>query len=153
FHFDLLAGSPGSALDNASRVVLTESAALRLFGRMPALGQPLRVGGRDAIVGGGIRSVRQPSFLGGAADSIVRFEVIAPWTLGPGVEADARDLWTGTDGYTFAVAPAALTEQGINARLTDLIARRMPAGERAATKVSLKAIPVAELTTRQLDAS
>lgn len=45
FEFDYLAGSPESLFQSGSDVLITREAAMRYFGRVDVIGEPLRVGG------------------------------------------------------------------------------------------------------------
>ncbi len=94
FSFELLQGDPERALASPNRVVLTETAARRLFGDTPAVGQVLcyegyPAGERELIVSGVMRDL--------PANSQFRFDYLAS-LVGVQTEADnwgsRKPIWT-----------------------------------------------------------
>src|SRR5690606_9896808 len=81
FDLPFLAGGPRSALLQPDGVLLTEQAALRLFGSTEVLGRTLSLGGNllDATVTGVLAPLPQPSHLVDSAAASLRFDLIAPW--------------------------------------------------------------------------
>jgi putative ABC transport system permease protein len=153
FDFDFLAGDARHALDDPQGVVLTESAAERLFGAEPALGQTVLVGGQvERTVTGVIASVRQPSFMGDGPDSVTRFDVLGSWSasfLGP--MWDANEFWGMFGAYTFVKLTPQARPDRLEARLAELVERRVPLEQLQGRRMVLQAFPVNELTTRGLD--
>ncbi len=72
FDFEFIVGSPQNALANPQNIVLTESAARKVFGKIPALGESLRHADKgDFQVGGVVRDL--------PTNSSIRFDAILPW--------------------------------------------------------------------------
>jgi putative ABC transport system permease protein len=150
---DFIAGDPATALADPSGVVLTKAAAERLFGSASAVGRDVLLDGkRQGVVTGVIAPLRQPSFMGAGPDSLLRFEALAHWRLSPvAAEIDGPEQWISTQGFIlFRLKPGASVD-AVNGRLEDFVARRMPADQKAMTKVELEAFPINEITTRGLD--
>src|SRR5690606_14227024 len=147
-----LAGDPRSALLQPDGVLLTEQAALRLFGSTEVLGRTLSLGGNllDATVTGVLAPLPQPSHLGDSAAASLRFDLIAPWGLYERLRsavaipaaAQSRDAapaetapppaanenWLGgycCTTYVMLRPDSRLSEATLNARLTDFAERRM----------------------------
>jgi putative ABC transport system permease protein len=152
FDFDFVAGD-ARALDTPGSVILTEEAAKRLFDDRPAVGRSLRVpDGGEVTVTGVIGPVRQPSFMGASADSVLRFDMLQDWSSHPGGPGrDEQDFWTGFSGMTFATLADGVSVDQVNARFPAFIERRMPADRRAVIETKVVAFPVSQITVRQLD--
>jgi putative ABC transport system permease protein len=153
FDLEFLAGDARSALDEPNSVVLTEEAAARLFGEAPALGQRLVIAGNEeGVVTGVIAPVRQPSFMGSAPDSPVRFDMLRHWASSVrGGQLDQLENWGIVTGVTLATLPEDLSVETFNARLSDFVERRVPTDQQESIELRLEAFPVNELTTRGLD--
>ncbi|MGD2134199.1 MAG: ABC transporter permease [Maricaulaceae bacterium] len=153
FDFEFVAGDAASALSQPGSVVLTTSAAERLFGDEPAIGQSVLVANRtDATVTGVIELASRPSFMGEGDGAITRFSVIGHWNLIGGGEAlDRRDNWSGTEGMTFLTLKENTSVQAFNDGLADFVARRRSDTANDLTTMRLLAYPVSEVRTRMLD--
>lgn len=151
FDFDFIAGDSRRALDEPNSVVLTEQAAARLFGARAAIGQRLVISGNEeGVVTGVISPVRQPSFMGSAPDSPIRFEMLRNWPSSTrGGQLDALENWTAFIGLTFVTLPPDMSLDAFNAQLDALVADRMPAGQ--PVTLDMTAFPLNELMTRGLD--
>lgn len=72
FDFPLVAGNPKIALSHANDIVLTESLAMRLFGKTDVLGQQVRIDSADyATVSGVLKNL--------PTNTRFRFDYLLPW--------------------------------------------------------------------------
>ncbi len=62
FSFPFVEGNPVAAMPTKQQVVLTESFARKLFGNQPAMGQAIKVDGRDFTVNGVVRDFKNTHF-------------------------------------------------------------------------------------------
>jgi putative ABC transport system permease protein len=149
FSFDFVEGSAATALAQPDTVVLTREAATRLFDG-PALGQRVLINSDlEAVVTGVIAPVRQPSFMGAKAEAVLRFDMLRAWHDVPG--SPTRDQWRGMGPKTFAVLPLSLSLAQLNARLPGFVEHRIPVDQQRAVRHELRAFPISEMTTHELD--
>lgn len=153
FDLDFVSGDQRTALSSPDSLVLTQDAAQRLFGNAPALGQRVLVNGvKELTVTGIARPVRQPSFMGAGADAVARFDMLRNWqSNAQTVDLDVRSSWIGIQPITFLVLKQGVTADTINARLPSVLERRIPAELRERATTVIRALPIAELTTFDLD--
>jgi putative ABC transport system permease protein len=83
FPLPFVAGDRGTALREPNGVLLTEAAAVRLFGTRDAVGRAITLGGNliDATVTGVIGTIPEPSHMGTSAAASLRFDLVAPHDL------------------------------------------------------------------------
>jgi hypothetical protein len=83
FELPLVAGDRSRALRDPTGVLLTESAATRLFGEADPLGQSVTLGGSliDATVVGIVGEIPEPSHIGNSTSASLNFDLIAPYEL------------------------------------------------------------------------
>lgn len=83
FDLPFIAGDPRTALATPDGVLLSEAAAVRLYGTRDVLGKTISLGGNriDATVKGVIGKIPEPSHLGSSRSASLNFEMIAPWDL------------------------------------------------------------------------
>ena len=83
FDLPFIAGDPHTALATPDGVLLSEAAAVRLYGTRDVLGKTITLGGNriDATVKGVIGTIPEPSHLGSSRSASLNFEMIAPWDL------------------------------------------------------------------------
>src|SRR5690606_21883741 len=95
FDFDWLAGDARTALAEPASVVLTASAAQRLFGRVDVLGQVVVMAGvPDARVSGVVADAPVTTHL--------QFDLLVPMTLAPAVfTPNALENWSGPRFHTY----------------------------------------------------
>jgi putative ABC transport system permease protein len=153
FDLEFVAGDRTSALSQPDSVVLTEDAALRLFGREDALGRTVRVSGRrDLTVTGVIAPVRQPSFMGAHADAVMAFDMLADWYASfNAVYGETDDAWISFLNRTFVALPSTQARAAFEAELPAFVDRRVPAQMRESAAISFEVFPVGELATRGLN--
>lgn len=152
FDFEYLAGD-SRALDDPDGVVLTQSAAERLFGNAPALGRTILLdGAAERTVTGVIAPVRQPSFMGDGADAVMRFDMLGTWSSSfLGSMWDAQETWGMYAAYTFVrLAPGASVED-FNETLQTIAEQRVPADQLIDQNLVFAAYPLDKITTRLLD--
>lgn len=154
FELNFVAGDSRQALSRPDGVILTASAAQRLFGSKPALGQPLLIDNTwTGTVTGVIAPIRQPSFMGEGQDAVLRFDMLGAWSGQPaGAAADRRDSWLQLDAHTFVVLPATLSLDAFNRRLAALLVARIPTEYTKRATMTSAALPVADMSTRKYDA-
>jgi putative ABC transport system permease protein len=83
FDLPFVVGDPRTALSTPDGLVLTEAAALRLFGTREVLGKSVSLGGNliDATVTGVLGAIPEPSHMGSSRSASLRFEIMAPYDL------------------------------------------------------------------------
>jgi putative ABC transport system permease protein len=83
FELPFISGDPRTALAAPDGLVLTEAAAIRLFGTLDVLGKTVTLGGNliDATVTGVIGTIPEPSHMGGSPSASMRFEIMAPYAI------------------------------------------------------------------------
>jgi putative ABC transport system permease protein len=116
--FDLTfrTGDSATALRSAHEIVITESAAKRLFGTSEALGRSVLLQNKvDATVSGVIAAVPMPSHMGDGSRAVLRFDILVPMdflktmptTAGIGVPVDPDGEAWGNDVFnTYVLLPA-----------------------------------------------
>jgi len=153
FDFDFIAGDPHTALLASDGLLLTESAAERLFGRAPAVGQRVRINGsQDLTVTGVIRVVQQPSFMGDGSDAVYRFDMLRSWAGNKSTaDLDTREDWITITPFTFVALSPNASVDAFNARLPTLLDRHLSQQAKDMAETIVHGFPVAELTTFDLD--
>src|SRR5262245_6102403 len=83
FNLPFVAGDPRTALRSPNGVLLTEAAALKLFGTTDVLGKPVVMGGNliDATVTGVIAKIAEPSHMATGPSASMPFDVMAPYSM------------------------------------------------------------------------
>ncbi len=83
FDLPFISGDPRTALATPDGVLLSEAAAVRLYGTRDVLGKTITLGGNriDATVKGVIGKIPEPSHIGSSRSASLNFEMIAPWDL------------------------------------------------------------------------
>jgi putative ABC transport system permease protein len=83
FDLPFVAGDPQTALREPNGLLLTEAAALKLFGTRDVLGKTVALGGNliDATVTGIIGPIPEPSHMGTGPAASMPFEIMAPYDL------------------------------------------------------------------------
>jgi putative ABC transport system permease protein len=154
FDLTFVAGDPRKALSKPKSVVLTASAAERLFGQAPALGKSVLVGGKEELtVTGVIAPVRQPSFMGAGPDSILRFDILRDLDTSQNAIALKRLPQTISlgGGYTFVQLSRTMPMEAFNKRLPAFVDRHMTKAEKERVDVDISAFPISEFAGRELD--
>jgi putative ABC transport system permease protein len=140
---DFVEGGPGTALRGPDDVVLSEDAARRLFGEEPALGRSVRIDGRrDGTVSAVIRLRPEPSFL-----KLPRFEPELITNIETTIEPMFAENWRWIGDVTLVRLPPSMTLDSFQARLDDLLSRRMPTGPGGAPMYTLGPVPVSRVLT------
>jgi len=158
FDLPFIAGDSRTALAAPRSVVLTESAAVRLFGADSPLGLAVSLGNRvDATVTGVVKAIAEPSHMARSAAASLPFDVL--------VSMDLRDLyvgvtqnggpenWFGIDGTTYVLLPTdgSLPAAELQAGVEAIVDTYMPAQQAAFGKLLLEVLPVTQML--RLDAS
>ena len=83
FDLPFISGDAHTALATPDGVLLSEAAAVRLYGTRDVLGKTISLGGNriDATVKGVIGKIPEPSHIGSSRSASLNFEMIAPWDL------------------------------------------------------------------------
>src|SRR5215471_8618421 len=83
FDLPFIAGDARTALASPDGLLVSEAAALRLFGTKDVLGKTITLGGNliDATVKGVIGAIPEPSHLGNSRSASLHFDIIAPYDL------------------------------------------------------------------------
>lgn len=124
--FTFVEGSAAAALLRPSDVVITQSAARRLFGDGPALGARFRVDDSwDAVVAGVVAPLPQPSFLGDTAQAPMQAQLIFPMSRFEQIVPPAiMDDYGALTFTTLARLPETLSLDAFAGRLEDMAARK-----------------------------
>lgn len=142
FRFRFIAGNPATALNSDSTVILTQSAAERLFGNEPAIGRSLVLARESNVtVTGVIAPIEQPSIFTGARLEFDYLTVMPPDPVGQ------PENWGMMAVTTFGLLPAdgSLTLAEVDRQLAAMAERRTPADDKDEGAV-FRAAPVQEIT-------
>jgi putative ABC transport system permease protein len=158
FDLPFVAGDTRTALAQPRSVVITESAAARLFGTANPLGQTVSLGNRvDATVTGVIQAVSEPSHMARSPMATLPFDLLASMDLRTAYlglpQENGPGNWFGMDGTTYMLLPAdgSLTLEAIDAGLDAIVASHMPEQQAAFGSLVLNVLPVTKMLG--LDAS
>ena len=197
FDLPFVAGDRNTALRSPDGVLLTEAAALRLFGTTDVVGKTVTMGGNllDATVTGVIAKIPEPSHMATGPSASMPFELMASYSLyerlrqavnrprpqpgapsspaggaaqppagAPPAAAEAaapdaapapqRENWLGgycCTTYVMLKRDGALDGPGLERRLKDFAARRVPPDQLEIANVDIGAVPVTGLMVAQLD--
>src|SRR5688500_17805851 len=138
FTFPMLEGDPDSALKDPYSVVLTETAAKKLFGNEPALGQAIRFDTLDYQVTGVIKDV--PFF------SHMNFEALVSLSTAEVLNKQDRDFerWTNMwSNFVYLLLPENADMASISSQL-DAIARQENLAEEN-TRIQLELLPLYDI--------
>jgi putative ABC transport system permease protein len=152
--FDLffIASDPRTALARPRSVVLTESAAERLFGAVSPLGLTVSLSNRvDATVTGVAKAIAEPSHLARSAAASMKFDMLASMDLHAaywGATPDGGpENWFGIDSSTYVLLPsdASVTAGDLQAGVEAIVGRHMPAEQAAFGSLLLEVLPVTRI--------
>ena len=118
FSFPAVAGDLATALDRLDALVLTDSAATRLFGAEPPLGQPVVVRladqDRDMTV---TAVVEVPTSSGIRFDALVPFALAETGLVSPG----QMENWQSVSGETYVVLREGASAEALEAKLPQMV--------------------------------
>jgi ABC-type antimicrobial peptide transport system permease subunit len=137
FTFPMLAGNPDTALKAPYSIVLTETAAKKLFGNEPALGKSITFDTLDYQVTGVMKDV--PFF------SHIHFEALVSFSTIDHLRKDDRrfDAWTNLSrNYVYLLLPQNADMISIQSQLQAIANRENLAEEK--TKIQLELLPLYE---------
>ena len=135
FSFPFVKGDPDSALSNPYSVVLTESAAIKYFGREDPMGQTLKVDNAfDVVVTGVVRNVPAGSSL--EFDMLSPFEILLKEYIGE----ENRDNWGFNSFSTFVMLADENARAGLNGQLAGYLKTLEPEATDALALQPLSAI-------------
>ncbi|HTB67845.1 MAG TPA: FtsX-like permease family protein [Steroidobacteraceae bacterium] len=129
FHLKVLAGDANDPFKGGTGAVITERAALRIFGTRDVLGRRVLFSSKyPAVITAVIADVAQPSHLGDSDRAILQFDFLTPMDvklLGPEAVGD----WTSPATFIYLVLPAngSLSVAALRASLKTFGERHMPA--------------------------
>jgi putative ABC transport system permease protein len=137
FDFTWLAGDPATALQQPSAVVLTASAAQRLFGSADVLGRSLNLPDQQiAMVTGVLADLPTTTHL--------QFDMLAPIALAAQIyNPRILDSWFTQAFHTYILLKPGTTIDTVQPRLSDLIARHLD--QEAAGVFLQQAVPLRDL--------
>jgi putative ABC transport system permease protein len=137
FSFPMVEGTPVTALKDPYSIVLTESAAKKLFGTQPALGKAIKFGALDYQVTGIMKDV--PFF------SHINFEVLVSLSTAAQLNKNDKNFekWTNMSSHhVYVLLPETSDIASIQAQL-DLIAKEENRAEEE-TQIRLELLPLYE---------
>ncbi|MDB6101926.1 MAG: hypothetical protein JWO52_1925 [Gammaproteobacteria bacterium] len=141
FDMPFVAGNASAALAGPHSVVLTESAARRLFGTTSAVGRRVILQNSvEAIVTGVLGPLREPSHLGDTGHAALRFDALIPMDLVASVQTKSllgfptdpeQEIWGNDIFFTYVLLPAdgSVTPQQFLRGLETFGARHVPKHE------------------------
>ncbi|RNL95168.1 FtsX-like permease family protein [Sinomicrobium pectinilyticum] len=135
FTFPMLEGNPGTALKEPYSIVLTETAAKKLFGDEPALGKAIAFDTLNYKVTGVMKDV--PFF------SHIKFEALVSFSSAEQINKDDTDFgaWTSmSSNYVYLLMPENADMPSIRSQL-DKIAKEENLAEKS-TKIQLELLPL-----------
>ena len=138
FTFPMLEGDPNTALKEPYSIVLTESAAKKLFGNQPALGKAIKFGTLDYQVTGVMKDV--PFF------SHINFEALVSLSTAEQLHKHDKDFekWTSTSSHVvYLLLPEDADIASIQSQL-DGIAKEENVAGGPDTKIQLELLPLYE---------
>lgn len=138
FTFPMLEGDPNTALKEPYSIVLTESAAKKLFGSQPALGKAIKFGTLDYQVTGVMKDV--PFF------SHINFEALVSLSTAEQLHKHDKDFekWTSTSSHVvYLLLPEDADIASIQSQL-DGIAKEENVAGGPDTKIQLELLPLYE---------
>jgi putative ABC transport system permease protein len=162
FDLPFLYGDRATALRQPNSMVLTESAALRLYGTANPVGRFIQAANdAQATVTGVIADIPQPSHMGPSASAYLRYEVLASWDVvekllavarAPNAQP-ARENWLDTCCVTYVVLPkdGSFDQAKLDAGLADFARRHLPADQAAVADVQFAAVPIRSLMVAGID--
>lgn len=180
FDLPFIAGDAAQALREPNTVVLTNDAAIRLFGADDPLGRTVTLGNvLDATVVGVIDAIPEPSHMGRSATSSLRFDALMSWDTQDTLQAAVREReavrtgqpppqqtprpadapappenWLGgycCTTYVMLSRDSGLTETTLNAQLRAFGERHVPPQQAEIASLTIGAVPVTELMMAQLN--
>lgn len=136
FTFPLLEGDPGTALNDPYSVVLTETAAKKLYGNQSALGKAIKFDTLEYQVTGVMKDV--PFF------SHLNFEVLVSQSTAEQLNKNDKNFekWTSMSHYVYLLLPENANMASIQSQL-DAIAKQENLAEDN-TKIQLELLPLFE---------
>jgi putative ABC transport system permease protein len=138
FDLPFVAGNPSAALAAQHSVVLTQSAAVRLFGASSVVGRRVILQNSvEATVTGVLGPLREPSHFGDNERAALRFDALIPMDLVASVQTHTifgtqtdpeAEAWGNDTFFTYALLPAdgSLTPQQFLRGLETFGARHVP---------------------------
>jgi putative ABC transport system permease protein len=161
FDLPFVAGDASATLAAPHSVVLTESAAKRLFGTAGAVGRRVILQNSvEVTVTGVLGPLREPSHLGDAERAALRFDALIPMDLmasiqthpSPGFPADPEaEIWGFDFFFTYVLLPAdgSVTAQQLLTGLETFGARHVPKDQLVSV---FGAVPVSHIQLSLLQA-
>jgi putative ABC transport system permease protein len=149
FHLKAVAGDPNDAFKGGAGSVITESAALRIFGTRNVVGRRVMFQSRNpGVITAVIADVPQPSHLGDSDRATLRFDMLTPINLSL-LQSAATD-WTDPRTLIYFVLPAngSLSSEAVRASLRTFGERHMPA---STGHSNFDVIPVSQVRELLLD--
>ena len=170
--FDLpyVAGGGKDALKQPNSVILTESAAKRLFGSTDVVGRTVNFGRWDITVTGVTASIPQPSHLGQSANAGLRFDALVSWAV---YDRVVKAITAGTDdaeqangpnrpenwfgGYcciTYVVLPkgSKATPKSLKPEFAAFVKRHVPPEQLKMADFTVGMIPIRDIMAKSLEA-
>jgi putative ABC transport system permease protein len=130
FHLKVVAGDPNDPFKHGTGQVITERAALRIFGTREVVGRRVLLSSKTpGVITAVIADLPQPSHLGDTDRAVLRFDILTAMDtnlFGPVAVSD----WTTPLPFVYLVLPAngSLSVAALRASLKTFGERHMPAG-------------------------
>ncbi|MGC1456744.1 MAG: FtsX-like permease family protein [Steroidobacteraceae bacterium] len=150
FPLKVLAGDPNDPFKRGTGTVITERAALRIFGTRDVLGRRVLFSSKyPGVITAVIADVAQPSHLGDSDRAILQFDVLSPMNvnlIGPQTVGD----WTSPATFIYLVLPAngSLSVAALRASLKTFGERHMPA---STGHSNFDVVPVSQVRQAMMD--
>ncbi|MEM1036722.1 MAG: ABC transporter permease [Pseudomonadota bacterium] len=148
FDFAFVEGDPVTALSKPDSLVLTHSAARKLFGDQNALGRDVTMANDQTLTVAGVLTVSEAlSHFGDYPGAIKRFDYITAFEAPP---EGAADIWFSVDGITYVLLSDKNLRHAFRAGLNNDLQGRIPDNQ-AELGISFSALKLPELQSRVLD--
>ena len=167
FDLPFVSGGGADALGRPASIILTDAAAMRLFGATNVVGRTVVMGTWDLTVTGVIGAIPQPSHLGRTSSASIQFDVLVSWDVLERVEAalnpkpapggpPAPESWVG--GYccmTYVVLPeeSKLTPRSLKSRFDAFVKRRVPAEQLNMVDFRVGMMPIRNVMAANLNSA
>jgi putative ABC transport system permease protein len=159
FDFPFMAGDTKSALARPNSAVLSDVAAMQLFGTTDAVGRTVRFGKYDLTVTGVLAPFPTPSHIARTATATLRFDIVVSWDVMERARKDNGYAPTGPENWfdfntqTYVVVPkgSKVTPESLKPEFATFVKRRVPQVEQNVAALTIGMIPVRDMMAAHLN--
>jgi putative ABC transport system permease protein len=160
FDLPFVAGDPKHAFTQPNSVILSDVAAMRLFGTTDAVGRTIHLGKSDFPVTGVLAPFPTPSHIGRTDSAGVRFDVLisghvleAGKKASDSVERKEVENWLDFNTQTYVVLPkgSKITPDSLKPAVAAFVKRREPKVEQNIVDLTIGMIPIRDVMAARLN--